>query len=234
MIRLNLCVEGIPAILWGKETGKMVVAVHGNMSNKADEPIVLLAEAAISSGYQVLSFDLPQHGDRKEEPTLCKVQNCVHDLGTIMNYVRRGTKDVSLFACSMGAYFSLIAYRDVGLRQCLFLSPVVDMDRIIENMMKWFDISKERLQTEQKIDTPVGQPLYWDYYCYVKNNPISVWQSPTAILYGSADNLCEYEIVSSFADKFGCTLEVMENGEHYFHTAAQLAVYRSWLQNNLR
>ena len=59
MIRLNLCVEGIPAILWGKETGKMVVAVHGNMSNKADEPIVLLAEAAISSGYQVLSFDLP-------------------------------------------------------------------------------------------------------------------------------------------------------------------------------
>ena len=125
MIRLNLCVEGIPAILWGKETGKMVVAVHGNMSNKADEPIVLLAEAAIPSGYQVLSFDLPQHGDRKEEPTLCKVQNCVHDLGTIMNYVRRGTKDVSLFACSMGAYFSLLAYQDVGLRQCLFLSPVV-------------------------------------------------------------------------------------------------------------
>ena len=56
MIRLNLCVEGIPAILWGKETGKMVVAVHGNMSNKADEPIVLLAEAAIPSGYQVLSL----------------------------------------------------------------------------------------------------------------------------------------------------------------------------------
>ena len=182
MIRLNLCVEGIPAILWGKETGKMVVAVHGNMSNKADEPIVLLAEAAISSGYQVLSFDLPQHGDRKEEPTLCKVQNCVHDLATMMNYARQASKDVSLFACSMGAYFSLLAYRDVGLRQSLFLSPVVDMDRIIENMMKWFDISKERLQTEQKIDTPVGQPLYWDYYCYVKDNPISVWQRVKSII----------------------------------------------------
>ena len=41
-------------------------------------------------------------------------------------------------------------------------------------------------------------------------------------------------VASSFADKFGCTLEVMENGEHYFQTAAQLAVYRSWLQKNLR
>ena len=227
-------IDNIPAVLWGKKSSKLIIAVHGNLSNKLDVPISLLAEVAVPRGYQVLSFDLPQHGDRKEEPTLCKVQNCVHDLSRIMDFASGYSSELSLFACSMGAYFSLLAYKDVSLRQSLFLSPVVDMDRIIENMMQWFDISKERLQTEQKIDTPVGQPLYWDYYCYVKDNPISVWQSPTAILYGSADNLCEYEIVSSFADKFGCTLEVLENGEHYFHTAAQLAVYRSWLQNNLR
>ena len=233
MIRRNLCVEGIPAILWGKETGKMMVAVHGNMSNKADEPIVLLAEAAIPSGYQVLSFDLPQHGDRKEEPTLCKVQNCVHDLATMMNYARQASKDVSLFACSMGAYFSLIAYRDVGLRQCLFLSPVVDMGRIIENMMNWFQVSKERLQEEQEIATSAGPTLYWDYYCYVRDNPIVRWQSPTAILYGSEDNLCEFEVVSSFADKFACELDVMEKGEHYFHTPAQLEYYREWLAKHL-
>lgn len=112
MIRLNLCVEGIPIFC---ETGKMVVAVHGNMSNKADEPIVLLAEAAIFFRLSGSETDLPQHG-RKEEPTLCKVQNCVHDLGTIMNYVRRGTKDVSLFACSMGLIFSLLA--PIGMSDC--------------------------------------------------------------------------------------------------------------------
>ena len=150
-----------------------------------------------------------------------------------MNYARQASKDVSLFACSMGAYFSLIAYRDVGLRQCLFLSPVVDMGRIIENMMNWFQVSKDRLQEEQEIATPSGPTLYWDYYCYVRDNPVVRWQSPTAILYGSEDNLCEFEVVSAFADKFACELEVMEKGEHYFHTPAQLEYYREWLAKHL-
>ena len=232
-MRQNLYIENIPAILWGEETDKIMVAVHGNMSSKDDETIALLAEAAISSGYQVLSFDLPQHGDRKEEATPCKVQNCVHDLGTIMNYVRQGTKDVSLFACSMGAYFSLLAYRDVGFRQSLFLSPVVDMGRIIENMMNWFQVSKERLQEEQEIATPAGPTLYWDYYCYVRDNPVVRWQSPTAILYGSEDNLCELEVISTFSDKFACELEIMEKGEHYFHTPEQLNIYRTWLGKHI-
>lgn len=233
MVIRNLFIENIPAILWGEETDKIMVAVHGNMSSKDDETIALLAEAAISSGYQVLSFDLPQHGDRKVESTPCKVQNCVHDLGTIMNYARQVSKDVSLFACSMGAYFSLLAYRDVQLRQCLFLSPVVDMGRIIENIMHWFQVSKERLQEEQEIATSAGPTLYWDYYCYVRDNPVVRSQSPTAILYGSEDNLCEFEVVSAFADKFACELEVLEKGEHYFHTPAQLEYYREWLAKHL-
>jgi len=234
MIRHNLRIENIPAILWGEETSKIMVAVHGNMSNKADVPIVLLAEEAIASGYQVLSFDLPQHGDRSEEPTLCKVQPCVHDLDTIMNYAWQDSKEVSLFACSVGAYFSLLAYRNVGLRQSLFLSPVVDMGRIIENMMNWFQVSKERLQEEQEIATSDGPTLYWDYYCYVRDNPVVRWNSLTAILYGNRDNLCEFEVVSAFADKFACELEVMEKGEHYFHTPEQLQVCREWLRKILR
>ncbi len=52
----------IPAILWGEHTGNLYIAVHGNMSNKADEPIVIFAEEAVKKGYQVLSFDLPEHG----------------------------------------------------------------------------------------------------------------------------------------------------------------------------
>lgn len=230
----RIFIENIPAVLWGEKSSKLIVAVHGNLSNKLDVPIAILAEEAVLRGYQVLSFDLPQHGDRKAEPTLCKIQECVRDLTRIKGFASGYCNDLSLFACSMGAYFSLLAYQEVSLRQSLFLSPVVDMGRIIENMMTWFGISNERLQAEKEIDTPVGQTLYWDYYCYVKDNPIAVWRSPTAILYGSADNLCEFAVVSSFADKFGCTLDVMENGEHYFHTPAQLAFYRSWLQKHLR
>ena len=183
MCRQNLTIANIPAVLWGEPSDKIMVAVHGNASNKADEPIALLAGAAVPLGYQVLSFDLPQHGDRKNEPTLCKVQNCIQDISRIMDFAAGQAGQISLFACSMGAYFSLLACRDLPVRQSLFLSPIVDMKRLIDNMMAWFDVSPERLRAEQEIALPIGQTLYWDYYCYVRDNPVTAWEAPTAILF---------------------------------------------------
>ncbi len=230
MKRQDLKIENIPTVLWGGVSEKLFVVVHGNMSNKADDAIVLFAEEAIRSGYQVLSFDLPEHGDRKNESYPCKVQNCLQDLNAIMRYAQSLSDNISLFSCSMGAYFSLLAYRRKALKQCLFLSPVVNMECIIENMMKWFAITEERLKIEKEIHTPVGQVLYWDYYCYVKEHPVVDWEIPTSILYGSADDLCEFDIISSFSKRFNCNLKILKNGEHYFHTEEQLNFFRQWLK----
>ena len=42
-------------------------------------------------GYQLLSFDLPEHGERKDDTTyLCKVHNCVKDLKQIIEYANKG------------------------------------------------------------------------------------------------------------------------------------------------
>lgn len=233
MIKHSLLINNIPAILWGEKSSKIFVAVHGNMSHKADVPISILAEEVNPFGYQVLSFDLPQHGDRKNEPTLCKVENCVSDLKKIMDFAQSRATDICLFACSMGAYFSLLAYKEIALQQSLLLSPVVNMNRIIENMMTWFNVSEQRLKAEKEVSTPIGQTLYWDYYCYVKENPVVCWNSPTAILYGGNDNLCEIDYVASFAKEFKCDLEIMENGEHYFHTPQQLNFFRQWLRRHI-
>lgn len=233
MFKQNLLIENIPAIIWGKKSNKIIVAVHGNMSSKSDIPIEILAEEAILEGYQVLSFDLPEHGDRKAAPELCKVQNCVQELGKIMEAAKKNSNEISLFACSIGAYFSLLAYKDVQLKQSLFLSPVVDMSRIIDNMMKWFHVSCEQLKSEQEVATPTGNKLYWDYYCYVQENPIEQWNSPTNILYGKDDNICEIDVLSAFSKKFNCGMEIMEHGEHYFHTPEQLDFFRQWLKKYL-
>lgn len=233
MIKINLMIESIPAILWGDSSDKLFIAVHGNMSRKDDDAIVIFAEEAIEKGYQVLSFDLPEHGDRKGEDYVCKVQNCVNDLTAIAEYAKTISSNISVFACSMGCYFSLLAYRDVSLEQCLFLSPVLNMERIIDNMMRWFNISEERLKEEKEIKTPIGQTLYWDYYCYVKSHPIDTWNKPTAILYGSNDNICEFNVVSEFAKYHHCKLHVLEHGEHYFNTEEQLQYFRQWLEDNI-
>lgn len=233
MKRNNLMIERIPAILWGEPSDKLFIAVHGNLSSKDDEAIVIFAEAAIDKGYQVLSFDLPEHGERKGEDYACKVQNCVSDLSVIMGYAQTISCNINVFACSMGSYFSLLAYRDLPLKQCLFLSPVLNMERIINNMMTWFNVSEGKLEIEKEIETPIGQTLYWDYYCYVKSHPIDNWNIPTAILYGSDDNLTEFDVVSEFVKRHHCKLQVLEHGEHYFHTDEQLNCFRQWLRKNI-
>ena len=103
MIKQKLIINAIPAVLWGSGKSRIFIAVHGNMSHKEDEIILKFAEKADKAGYQVLSFDLPEHGERKTEKTPCKVQNCVGDLIIVMDYVKERYSNINLFACSMGA-----------------------------------------------------------------------------------------------------------------------------------
>ena len=227
--RINI--DGIPSIIWVEKSSKVFIAVHGNMSNKEDEVIKILAEKVIGKGYQLLSFDLPEHGERKNDTTyLCKVQNCVKDLKQIIEYAKLNYSEINLWACSMGAYFSLVAYKNEEIKQCLFLSPVVNMKVIIDNMMLWSNTTEEELEEKQEIKTDFGQTLYWDYYKYVKDNPIINWNKKTYILYGNKDNMQNEDIIKNFSNKFNCDLTILENGEHYFHTEEQLKFYKEWLE----
>lgn len=40
--RINI--SNIPSIIWGEKSNRVFIAVHGNMSNKEDEVIKILAE----------------------------------------------------------------------------------------------------------------------------------------------------------------------------------------------
>ena len=72
MLKNNFKISNIPAVLWGEKSEKVFIAVHGNISNKEDAVIQILAEEANRKGYQVLSFDLPEHGERKMITLLVK------------------------------------------------------------------------------------------------------------------------------------------------------------------
>ena len=226
-----LNIDNIPAILWGAKSNSIYIHIHGKLSNK--EEAQGFSEKAIPKGYQVLSFDLPEHGERKNENYPCMVWNGVHDLRTIAKYVQQNWQDICLYANSLGAYFSLLAYKSLPCRKCLFLSPILDMERLIQNMMKWFNVSEEMLKEKREIPTPMNETLYWDYYCYVKENPVDKWDIPTEILYGSEDDLTEREIVESFTKRFSCNLTVLEGGEHWFHTEWQLSCLNKWLDKHI-
>ena len=217
--------------MWGAESNNLFIAVHGDQSNKADTIIEIFSEVAAAKGYQVLSFDLPEHGERKDGTYLCNAQNCVDDLTEIIKYVLTCSSNISVFGCSIGAYFSMLAYKDEYIQKSLFLSPVVDMKRVINNIMTWFDVSEESLEIEQKIITPVKM-LYWDYYQYVFNNPVE-WNKPTALLYGVKDNICEADYVIRFAERTKAKMTIFDDGEHFFHTEQQLEFMRKWLKDSI-
>lgn len=228
-------INNIPSIVWGEKSSKVFIAIHGNMSNKEDKVIEILANKVTNKGYQLISFDLPEHGERKIDTNyLCKVQNCVNDLKQIIEYAKANYNEINIWACSIGAYFSLLAYKDEDLKQCLFLSPVVNMKIIIENMMLWSNTTEKELNEKQEIKTDFGQTLYWDYYLYVKENPITNWNKKTYILYGNKDNMQNESIIKDFSNEFNCDLTILKNGEHYFHTEEQLNFYNDWLDKIIK
>ena len=70
----KLEISGIPALLYGEESRKVYLYVHGKMGCK--EEALPFAELACPAGYQVLAVDLPEHGERRgsSEMSLCGLQ----------------------------------------------------------------------------------------------------------------------------------------------------------------
>lgn len=220
----------IPVIIWGMKSDKAYIYVHGKMSDK--ESAETFAQIAEKKGYQTISFDLPEHGERKDENYRCDIWNGISDLYQISSYMFANWKSVSLFACSLGAYFSLQAYRDITFEKCFFLSPIVDMEYLIKNMFLWFHITEEMLYTKREIPTPIDT-LSWDYYQYVKKNPVTRWNSPTYILYGGKDNLQSLQVIENFAESNPVSLIISEQSEHSFMGNGDNEVIKSWIYDNL-
>lgn len=225
----NLNIGGIPAILWGEPSDRLYIHVHGKMSRK--EYAKGFAAIADSKGWQTLSFDLPEHGERTDGARL-DVFSGIRDLNAIADHAFVHWQHVALYACSIGAYFALNAYPGRSLEKCLLQSPIADMEYLVRQMMLWFGVTPERLEAEGEIDTPVD-PLRWDYYQYILSHPVTHWPFPTAILYAGRDDLQSPEVMRAFADKFSCALTVAPDSLHPFMEAGDEAIVSKWLNDNI-
>ena len=222
----KIAVESIPAVLWGEPSDKIYIYVHGKQGYK--EYAESFAKVEEDKGYQTLSFDLPKHGERKDAPEPCDIWQGIKDLEKIAAFAFGKWQNVSLFACSLGAFFALHAYADKPFKKCLFQSPIIDMPWLIKQMMLWFDVSEARLEQEKRVATPF-ETLDWDYYQYVLQHPINKWPFPTEILYAGKDNLQPVEVMENFATRFGAGLTVSPNSEHPFMGPEDEAIVEKWL-----
>lgn len=193
-----------------------VIYIHGKdgNSNEADH-----YKKFLNAEYRIIGFDY-----KSQFPWEAKTefQKYFADIASKYN-------EIVLIGNSIGAYFSLISLSENFIKKAMFISPIVDMENLILNMMKRAGVSEEELKLKKVISTPFGELLSWEYLSYVRNNPIT-WNVPSSILYDKNDVITPFKIISDFANKINADLTVMENGEHWFHTREQMIFLDNWFK----
>ena len=139
-------------------------------------------------------------------------------------------KKISIIANSIGAYFTMLSLTNKNIEKAFFISPIVDMEKLITDMMVSENIMEEELYKKKKIKTSFGEILSWDYLTFARKNPIE-WNIPTYILYGENDDLTSYETILNFTNKSKANLTIMRDGEHWFHTDEQIEFLNNWIKN---
>ena len=124
------------------------------------------------------------------------------------------------------------ALSKMKIKKAFFIYPIVDMEKVILNMMTLSNVSEQLLKEKQTINTSFGETLSWNYLNYVRNHPIK-WNIPTEILYGENDYLTSLETISDFAKNNNAGLTVMKNGEHWFHTKEEMDFLDRWIKSKL-
>ena len=185
----------------------LAIYVHGKGGNAAEAEHY----AALLPDYDVIGFDY-----RSRNPWEAK-----EEIPAFFDLHRKGYDRTVLIANSIGAFFSMGALSGSQTDMAIFISPIVDMEKLISDMMMWANVTEDELRMRKEIPTEFGETLSYEYLCYVREHPIS-WTVPTCILYGGKDNLTSFETMSGFAKRIGAPLTVMKDGEHWFHTDSQM------------
>lgn len=193
---------------------KAVVYIHGKGGSAAEAEHYKLLFPDCS----VIGFDY-----KAETPWEAKAE-----FSRFFDEVSKTADGVILIANSIGAYFAMNA--DIGkkITKAFFISPVVDMERIITEIMAGAGVTEDELRRRGEVKTDFGETLSWKYLCFARENPLS-WSVPTHILRGENDFLTPLEVMSAFAEKIGAGLTVMPGGKHWFHTEEQMEFLDNWI-----
>ena len=185
------------------------------------------------AGYQVLSIDLPEHGERKYgEEEICAV-----DSGAgAANGDKTLSKQMEANQFAGEQHWRILFNAGDGKRQyrkgavcfadCGYGTADFDNDAPVK-------ATEAQRQEKGKIVTDFGQTLSWQYLCWIREHALQNWAIPMAVLYAGRDTMTDYETIETFAKKHAAKLTVYEQGEHRFHAPEQLEVLKNGERGNL-
>ena len=193
-----------------------VIYVHGKDGNAEEANHY---KQFFDDNFEIIGFDY-----KSLNPWDAKIE-FINYFNTIISKYNK----IYLIANSIGAYFSLISLTDMPIEKAMLISPIIDMESIILNMMKCENITEDKLMSEKEIETSFGESLSWEYLSYVRKNTIH-WDIPTNILFADNDNMTSVDTMTNFANKINANLTTMKDGEHWFHTDEQMNFLANWFK----
>lgn len=122
---------------------------------------------------------------------------------------------------------------DSLIDKAYFISPIVNMEKLIMDMMKGANVNEKILKEKVEISTSFNETLSYPYLIYVREHPLK-WSVPTYIVYGENDHLTSLSTIKEFSKKTNSKLTIMKDGEHFFHTEEEMKFIDDWLGRILK
>lgn len=121
---------------------KAILYIHGKGGNAGEADHY----KEVCEGYAVLGLDY--RGDTPWDTEA--------ELWAACDTLAGNYESVAIVANSIGAYFAMNALQGSAIRQAFFISPIVDMEKLISDMMGWAGVTEEELR-----ETGGDRDLLW-------------------------------------------------------------------------
>ena len=223
----ELLLDGIPALRWGEPGGRAVIGVHGQFSNKHDPVMARCGDVIASWGDQLITFDLPAHGDRQDDKAFTHM-DASPEVRAFARLARSQSTEVSLLANSIGAYFSLCDTPAGTFERAWMVSPLLDLEYYIRDIMAEYSVTDEQLEAQTVIDTPRGV-LERSYLRFVEEHPARL-NAPSWIIRGDQDEVVPLNALSRFVGAPGVELVQVEGGQHFLGQPPHLDTVVAWFE----
>lgn len=78
--------------------------------------------------------------------------------------ILKSRKSVKIVANSIGAFFAMHALQDMCIKKAYFISPIVNMQNLIEKMMSQAGVSEDELRDRGELDAGSGKNFYGNIF----------------------------------------------------------------------
>lgn len=115
-----------------------VIYIHGKGGNAEEADYY---KKFFSNEYDIIGFDYKADfpWDTKEE------------FPKFFDFIAPQYGKIFLIANSIGAYYAMLSLADRSIEKAMFISPIVDMEKLILNIMTWSNVTEEELQDRKSV-----------------------------------------------------------------------------------